>query len=307
MVFRNILTLLLSLFIILGISQDTFVLYTIIDYPAVPDIYSPIHEKIDESSGLIYFDGSPWTFNDSGGKPEIYRVNVKDGNISQTVFIENATNVDWEDITQDDEFIYIGDFGNNAGNRKDLSIYKIRKNEISDKKNVSVEADLISFSYADQNTFGEMWRGHNFDCESVINFNDSLILFSKNWEDRKTRMYILPKVAGEYSVTPVSNFAVDGLVTGADYRSQSKELVFIGYENKKPFIYIFKNFNDKKLGTEDVLRINLPRWAKSQTEGICFLDEHTLLISTEQTKTFEQAIFRLNIQEVFKNSGIDYK
>ncbi|MEZ5083304.1 MAG: hypothetical protein R2750_07630, partial [Bacteroidales bacterium] len=259
------------------------------------------------SSGLMYFDGLPWSFNDSAGKPELYRINSADGSILQTVLIKNATNVDWEDITQDDEFIYIGDFGNNAGNRKNLAIYKIKKNQVGNRNRVSITAELIRFSYADQLSFGEMGQNHNFDCESFISYYDSLILFTKNREDRKTRMYKLPKEAGNYSMVPECTFAVDGLVTGADYSIINKELVFIGIENKKPFVFIFKNFNGKKLGTEEVFRINLPRWTNSQTEGICYFDENTLLISTEQTKTFQQAIFILNIREVFKNSGIDYK
>ena len=45
----------------------------------------------------------------------------------RTIKIDNAKNDDWEELAEDDEFIYIGDFGNNNGKRKNLCIYIIRK------------------------------------------------------------------------------------------------------------------------------------------------------------------------------------
>lgn len=303
---KYFLTFLFSLFLVVGYSQNTSILYTIIDYPVTLEMYSSLHKKINETSGLIFFDSDAWTFNDSGGKPELYRVNPSTGKISQKVVVENATNKDWEDIAQDEEFIYIGDMGNNAGNRKNLKIYKIRKDKIGDSKKEIVTADIINFSYADQETFEVKWRKNNYDCESVITFEDNLLLFSKNWIDGKTRMYKLSKEPGDYSLSPESDFEADGLITGADYNAKTKELVFIGYKNKKPFIFIFNEFDGKKLGAGDVTRINLPKLNKSQTEGICFIDENTILISTERTKIFDQSIYKLNIDEVFKHSGIEY-
>ena len=87
--------------------------YTEISYPDVPQIYTKLDEKLYENSGLMFFDGDIWTFNDSGGEPEIYRIDEACGKISQTVILENAKNHDWEDITQDNKYIYLSDAGNN--------------------------------------------------------------------------------------------------------------------------------------------------------------------------------------------------
>jgi sugar lactone lactonase YvrE len=44
------------------------------------------------------------------------------------------TNIDWEDITKDkDGNLYVGDFGNNDNERKDLCIYKIDKKSLTTK------------------------------------------------------------------------------------------------------------------------------------------------------------------------------
>ncbi len=119
--------------------------YTIIHYPAIPSEYSPLHNKVEETSGVIYFRKYIWTFNDSGGKPEIYKIDKETGKVIQTVRIENAENHDWEDITQDKKYIYVGDFGNNLGNRQNLKIYKIKKKPIALKKKTKVTAEIIEF------------------------------------------------------------------------------------------------------------------------------------------------------------------
>ncbi|OQX79058.1 MAG: hypothetical protein B6D61_04215 [Bacteroidetes bacterium 4484_249] len=192
--------LLFSLLTINGATAQG-VLYNIIEYPVIPKVYCEMNKKVNETSGLLLFDRGIWTFNDSGGKPELYRIEKESGKISQKITLENGENYDWEDITGDEEYIYIGDFGNNKGNRKDLKIYKIAKKHIGSKKKTKVRAEIINFSYNDQESFVVNNRKNNYDCESVISFGDSLIIFSKNWVNEKTRMYKLPKTPGMYDLS----------------------------------------------------------------------------------------------------------
>src|SRR5690606_14700262 len=77
---------------------------------------------LDETSGLLFYNNTFITHTDSGGKAELYEVNPTTGAITRTVEITNATNGDWEDIAQDSTHIYIGDIGNNSGDRTDLKI-----------------------------------------------------------------------------------------------------------------------------------------------------------------------------------------
>lgn len=85
-----------------------------------PDQYLMLPSTVDETSGLIFWADGIWTFNDSGGDPTLYKVDTLNGEIIQHATITNGINVDWEDIAQDDDHIYIGDFGNNGGDRQDL-------------------------------------------------------------------------------------------------------------------------------------------------------------------------------------------
>jgi hypothetical protein len=270
----------------------------IIDYPSVPETFSNLPSKVEETSGLIYLNGFVWTFNDSGGEPEIYKIDSKSGKIVQTVRITNGGNFDWEDITHDKNFIFVGDFGNNWGTRKDLKIYKIAIKDIGKKKKMEVKAGQINFSYTDQTSFEKNNRGHNFDCESVISYHDSLIVFSKNWGNGRTRMYKLPKVPGDYKISPVDNFKANGLVTGADYNIETGELVLIGYKDHVPFLYLFSEFDGNNLQNGKVYRINMVMMKGSQTEGITWHNNDNILISTEQRKEYDQKVYKIPLKEI---------
>jgi hypothetical protein len=76
---------------------------------------------------LGFYNNNIITHNDSGGQANLYEINASTGAVLRTVAITNATNVDWEDIAQDALYIYIGDIGNNFGNRTDLKYIKFRK------------------------------------------------------------------------------------------------------------------------------------------------------------------------------------
>ena len=63
--------------------------------------------KINETSGLEYYNDNFLTHNDSGGETILYEFN-KEGKIVDEHFIENCgENNDWEDITADSKNIYI--------------------------------------------------------------------------------------------------------------------------------------------------------------------------------------------------------
>jgi hypothetical protein len=252
----------------------------------------PLPRKINETSGLIFFDAALWTFNDSGGKPEIYEIHPSDGRILRTVILKGADNQDWEDICQDDESIYIGDFGNNRGNRKDLKVYKIRKQRIVAGIQTTLEPEVIRFTYRDQSDFSTRNRSHNFDCEAIVHYNGTLLLFSKNWIDAKTRMYRLPVAPGDYVLDPVAEFNTDGLVTAAEIDPGSRHLFLLGYSNWVPFIWVIPSFEGTFPGeNEPYWRIDFPGMVFAQTEGIAVMENGQLAVSTEKTDVHKQAIY----------------
>ena len=262
-------------------------------YPATS--IEKLSDKVDETSGLIFFRNSIWTLNDSGGNPEIYRLDSLSGEVIQIVNIKNGYIADFEDITQDDDFIYVGDFGNNYGNRKDLHIYKIAKKDIPEKVDVSLNAESIKFEYADQKEFQVESRNNNYDCEAMISFGDSLYLFTKNWVDAKTRVYAVPKLAGEYSVDVLNEFPAEGLITAAEYSAENGMLCILGYKDFMPFVWVFQNFKQNNFFDGKRLRLNLDKIHGAQTEGLCFNAKGDLLISCELSY-FPQRLFSIPVQ-----------
>lgn len=261
-----------------------------------PQVYSPailidkLSNQVEETSGLIFFRNSIWTLNDSGGKPAIYRLDSKTGKVTQVVKIVNAINVDYEDLTQDNDFIYIGDFGNNSGNRRDLCIYKIAKNDIPEKENISVKSVRILFEYADQKNFQRKSYKNNYDCEAMLSIGDSLYLFTKNWSDEQTRVYALPKKAGKYRLKVLAEFPANGLITAAEYNSENGMLCLLGYKNYIPFIWTFWDFDKNNFFDGKKRRLNLESIKGAQTEGLCFNANGDVLISCENSK-FPQRLF----------------
>src|SRR5690606_31686414 len=126
-------------------------------------------EKLKEISSLEIIDGFYWGQNDSGGEAELYKISPTTGKLIQTVKVTNATNVDWEEMTSSDEYIFIGDFGNNNGKRTDLTIYYFPKTKLnSDDEVIKVEAQKIEFSFPEQKNFNPGKKATNFDCEAMF-------------------------------------------------------------------------------------------------------------------------------------------
>ena len=255
--------------------------------------------KISESSGLVFTDGQLWTHNDKGGMNTIFNVDTSTGKIKQTVVVDNFPNIDWEDITADSNNIYVGDFGNNYGMRKNLKVLVIEKSAISDKPVVHVKARAIDFSYSEQNKFN--WNNHNnFDCEAMLSIRDSLYLFSKDRGDNYTRVYRLSKTPGKYVLSSYTNYNVNGRICGASYDPGSNDLALVGYMpgTTHSFLWLMNGFEGTSFfsGTKKRIEISFNRlhW---KTEGIAFENKDRVFISCETTDSQKAGLFVCEIDE----------
>ncbi len=268
-----------------------------------PPVVCTLPKEVDETSGLIFWRNSLWTHNDSGGLPVIYRIDTLSGKVLQRISVKNVKNKDWEDISQDSSFIYVGDIGNNSGNRHDLCIYKIKKTDIPLSGDVSVTAEKIAFSYPDYKGPVKNRRHNNFDCEALMSVGDSLYLFSKDWEDQQSRLYALPKSPGKYVARLMSKYDVHGLITGADYRPNTGTIVLIGYTRGSwiPFVMLLTNFKEHAFFSGNMRRINMPNAKASQTEGIAFAKGNRVYVSSEGRKpVFKQTLYVFSIEPWLK-------
>lgn len=236
---------------------------------------------IAETSGLCYTNGQLWTLNDSGNAPVLFRLDSASGRIVQRVRLTNFANVDWEDLAADAKYLYVGDFGNNNGNRRDLRVLRLPRPAPADS---TAEAEAIAFSYPDQTDFTARPNHHNFDCEAFFVAHDSLHLFTKNWQDLRTRYYTLPAAPGAYVAHLRGSFNTNGLVTAAALNPAGTVAGLLGYsvQDGSAFLWLLRNFGSGFLGT-DRRRIELPSVLEiGQVEGLCFVGNSRVLISNEQ-------------------------
>jgi hypothetical protein len=256
-------------------------------YPAVsvtPYNINVLNDTVAETSGLVWYNGLLWTHNDNADQ-RLYALDTTSGQIAQRKTIINAANIDWEEIAQDDDYFYVGDFGNNvAGNRTDLRIFRISKNTLG-SGNLTV--DTIRFAYSDQTDFSNTGPNNtDFDCEAFIATDDSLYLFTKQWVSRKTSVYVLPKLPSPnvYAASKRATHDVQGLVTGATFLKGKKTIVLCGYQanlaNPNPFVYLLYDFSGNNFFSGNKRKVEVVQ-PLSQTEGIATVDGRSFFLTNE--------------------------
>tara|TARA_R110002096_G_scaffold23964_4_gene75921 strand:- start:1300 stop:2433 length:1134 start_codon:yes stop_codon:yes gene_type:complete len=255
--------------------------------------------NLNESSGAIFFNNKLITHNDSGGENKLFELDTISGLVTRTVTISNATNVDWEDITQDNTNIYIGDIGNNNGNRTDLKIYKINKTDFLNT--ASIIAETITLSYAAQTDFTANPNNTEWDSEALVSFDETnLLLFSKNWVDGITKAYLIPKAKGTYSISEeASTLNSGGLISGGTFNPLTGKLYLVGYTSTlQPFVWVSESFsgNDIFSGTNTQTSLT-PLFGLEQTEAITFVNENRYFITSE---SFSQTIGSFTISDYAK-------
>lgn len=263
-------------------------------------------KELSENSGIIIYNDLFWTFNDSGGKNYIYAFNFK-GEIEKEIEVEDAKNQDWEDIAQDKKYIYIGDFGNNGGTRKNLSILKIKKSKINKKKKQKIKSKTIAFNYKNQTDFNFSRISTAFDCEAMIEFNKHLYIFTKNWSDRTTTSYKIPIEKGKYEINPIEKYDVKALITGADVSPDKTKLALVGYKDYKPVLWIFSDFSSESFFDGKNTFIEMDAIFDAQTEGVCFLGNDSIVISCERTNTFPEQLFVIDLNPLKINGELNSK
>ena len=237
-----------------------------------------LNDSLNETSGLILFDNLFWTHNDDHDTT-IYGMD-SNGKVQKKIKLEKVKNNDWEEISQDSSYIYIGDFGNNfQGNRKNLHLLRIEKKSFLLNK---PSIDTISFSYSNQSDFGiQKENSTNFDCEAFVVSQDSIYLFSKQWSEKKTSVYVFPKIPGKHTAKLKETLNVAGLITGATLLAAGNGIVLCGYSRMlQPFLYLLYDYksNNFSAGNKRKIKLSLPF---HQIEGIESLDGKLFYLTNE--------------------------
>lgn len=193
-----------------------------------------LSDSLGENSGLEFFQNQLLTINDSGNSADIFHINKATGKIKNT-YLTGLINTDWEAIASDSANIYIGDFGNNSGTRKDLRVYKIPSDSGFSVNN----AFELPYFYPEQKDFRPKNLNNDFDAEAMIFLHGRIHIFTKEWAAKATTHYVLdPNVSENQPAKKTEVFKTDFVVTDAAYFD--KKLYLVGYTKKtEVFLSIF--------------------------------------------------------------------
>ena len=182
---------------------------------------------MNEISGMSFdkTDSTIICINDGGNEPVIYKTKNARNFSSHKLEIEN---IDWEELSIDENNFYIADFGNNSLNRDTLKIFILNKDFKSSNENA------INFVCNHQRA--------PFNFEAMFDIGDSLFLITKKQKSKYCYVFSLPKQKGTYNIAPFDSARIKGKITGADYDENLKRLVLVGYK-------IISIYNYKKMQT----------------------------------------------------------
>ncbi|AYN69215.1 hypothetical protein D1013_18390 [Euzebyella marina] len=246
---------------------------------------SKLPSDLKENSGIAYYQGdSAWLVADSGNHDIIYNISF-DGEQLNKLEVKNAKNRDWEELTEDKEGnLYIGDFGNNRNDRKDLTIYKLPNPDV--EKGDKIDAEKITFSYPEQKDFPAKKKDRLFDAEALFHYQGNLYIFTKNRANPftgETRLYKVPDSKGDYEAQFIAKLDICDdwetcRITSADISDDGKTVVLLGYGK----IWLFTGFTNDNFFDSTSKEIDLG--VRTQLESVTFASDNTLLISDEKSK-----------------------
>ena len=248
---------------------------------------------INETSGLEFYNNNFITHNDSGGEPSLYVFN-EDGEIIETIELNKnpdfeIENNDWEDITNDNEYLFVADTGNNFGNRDNLNIIRVSKGT-----DFMVDG-IIEISYSDQESFFPRPK-HKYDAEAIIVIEDKIALFSKDRENLNTDLYLVDKNQnGSQILTSEVSYNVNTLITGGDYDEDRNLLALVSYNsNGNQYLLLFENFKLKNLENNTFKKFKIPL-EQAQIEAVKIIDEKTFWVTSEDEGIGSPFMYKIEV------------
>lgn len=252
--------------------------------------------KLKEVSGITLSKDKKtiWTIEDQGNKNIVYGMNDR-GELVSEVLVENADNMDWEDITSDPQGnIYIGDFGNNDNDRQDLAILKVDLQN-SHAKTAQV-TQTTKFHYEGQTEFPPKKSNWLYDCEAFVEMDGNFYLFTKNRSkgfDGTFLVFQVPNKEGDFEAKLVGKLRLDGkysdaAITSATINSTKDKIALLTHKN----IHVLSGFAPGDFNSAKIQKISLNH--NSQKEAVVFQDDKTLLIADEKDKNTGGNVYRFS-------------
>jgi hypothetical protein len=267
------------------------------DFRLTPTEITNLQKKFIETSALQYTNNRIWTIVDDKSNA-IYSIDTSTGNIKEEIELVKTVNTDFEALAENEQYFFVGDIGNNEGNRTDLVIHRVPKiNEASLESSNKVNAEQIYFTYEDQSDFQKSDKTL-FNSEALIYNNNKLYVFTKSHDDFQSRIYEIPSVPGKHVAKLKGIFNVKGLITDADINAEGNKIVLTAIDGSrsKSFLWILRDFNNSQFynGKKTIVELG-PYTEIGQIEGVAFVNSDSILISNEQDGSILSRLYGLNI------------
>ncbi len=270
------------------------------------------HPDVDEQSAIIKsqtYEDVYWVCNDSGDKPYLYPLNQQGEMIVPNfmkkrysgnkideypgIKIHNASLIDWEALAILGDTLVIADVGNNGNTRRDMGVYLIP--EPNPRATYQTRPLVwLPVRFEDQSSYpaGE-WE---FDCESIFTFKGKIYFLTKHRSDQhshkpasSTKLYRMDtRFSDRVNVLKFISRKEDlgGWVTDASMAQDESAMVLIA---QNPLVTIVWYFPTPEQGDDFLSQsprtYNLVK--ADQTEGVCFKDPRTIIVTNEQRDWFE--------------------
>ncbi len=243
---------------------------------------------LQEISGLARYGELLIGHNDRGNPARLHAFSPEDGSVQHSFNVTNVPNIDWEDLAQNEDYLFVGDFGNNEGDRQDLAIHLIPWSSIDPAQSLALEVDTsIFFRYPEQTRFDV--ERHNFDCEAMIYWQGMLYLFTKHRADDRSNLYRVPMVPGVvHDAQLLGGFNAGGRITGADISADGGIVALVGYKRSgNCFVWKLTEFQEGSFlsGRKEQYTFG-PYSVFGQMESIIFASDTELYIGSEEDSNF---------------------
>lgn len=240
--------------------------------------------QLAETSGLLCVEQDFISFNDSGGKPVLYRFD-RSGHIQHQLQL-SVGNSDWEAISSDGQFLYLADTGNNAGQRQVLYIYKVPLNWSDLKQPYSPEPLEILLPVSEKLRPYQ----HDLDFEALVYQQNHLWLISKSWGSQLPSRYKLDPDLKQQNLGKAMPFTTPGfLITDAAFDQNQQQWWLVGYPDPRKAIWAYLSnagYQPQIARYDQNLRLLETKMLPTtgQVEGLCIDSDKQLWITQEGSK-----------------------
>lgn len=242
-------------------------------------------ERLTESSGVAAsrsHAGVLWTHNDSGDDPIVYATNLAGEELGEHR-LPGITAVDWEDIAigpcfdRAGDCLYVADTGDNLETRSHVVIYVIREPDPRQRGSASPIVHSLRVRYPD--------RAHDVEAIAVTPGGE-IYMVTKGLTGPIRVFCIQPESVRRDTVTalPVGTLSIASrrrlgqVVTGAAISASGARFVVRTYTQ----LFFYRRQADGAFTLDgDPCWIGL---REPQGEGVDFLDEETLVLTSEAAR-----------------------